>query len=538
MTTLGEFLIKLLESYEVDRVFGIPGVHTIELYRGLANSPITHYTPRHEQGAGFMADGYARISGKPGVCFVITGPGLTNIATAMAQAYADSIPMLVISGVNKTKHLGHGNGNLHELPNQSAFAEQVSSFSYSVNHPDDLPQVIARAFAVFSSARPRPVHIEIPIDLMSAPADHLMSPPSLALPNAPVPDENSINQITKLCLAATSPLLIIGGGVKGKNKSAQELAEVLDCPVVMTVNARGLIPDNHPLAIPASPSLKSVRSVIENSDLVLTMGTELGPTDFDMYGNQEFTIPNTLIRVDLDPLQLHRNMHPTIGIIGDADRTMKQLVISLQKNEQSHVNRNGADRALTTKQAAFNELSKPMQEQIKFLETIKSSLPGVIIVGDSTQPVYAGNLYYSPDSSKGWMNSATGFGTLGYALPAAIGAQLAAPQRPVVCLTGDGGIQFTLGELGSAIDAGANIIVIVWNNDGYLEIKSFMLENNITPEGVTPSSPDFPAIAKAYGLYAEHLSSKEELPAALKRARAENRPTLIQIEENLFNPTS
>ncbi|KKJ76850.1 hypothetical protein WH95_10470 [Kiloniella litopenaei] len=536
MITLGEYLIKLLEHYEVDRVFGIPGVHTIELYRGLANSSITHYTPRHEQGAGFMADGYARISGKPGVCFVITGPGLTNISTAMAQAYADSIPMLVISGVNKTKHLGHGNGNLHELPNQSAFAEQVASFSYSVSHPDDLPQVMARAFSVFSSARPRPVHIEIPIDLMSAPADHLMPIPPLSFPQAPVPDKNSINQITKLCLAAKSPLLIIGGGVKGENKSAQELAEVLDCPVVMTVNARGLIPDSHPLAIPASPSLEATRALIKNSDLVLAIGTELGPTDFDMYENQSFTIPNTLIRVDIDPLQLHRNVLPTMGIIGDADRTMKQLVVSLQKNEQSNVNRNGADRALTTKQTAFNELSQPMQEQVKFIETIKSALPGVIIVGDSTQPVYAGNLYYSPDTHKGWINSATGFGTLGYALPASIGAQLAATKQPVVCLTGDGGIQFTLAELGTALDANANVIIIVWNNDGYQEIKNFMLEDDITPEGVTPSSPDFPAIARAYGLYAEHLASKEELPTALKRAHSENRPALIQIEENLFTP--
>ncbi|WP_085910031.1 5-guanidino-2-oxopentanoate decarboxylase [Kiloniella majae] len=536
MTTLGEFLIDLLASYDVDRVFGIPGVHTIELYRGLANSSITHYTPRHEQGAGFMADGYARISGKPGVCFVITGPGLTNIATAMAQAYADSIPMLVISGVNKTQHLGHGNGNLHELPNQSAFAEQVSSFSYSVTHPDDLPKAMARAFAVFSSSRPRPVHIEIPIDLMSASADHLTLPTSLPTPSLPCPDEATIEQVAAHCLRATSPLLIIGGGVKGDGRSTQQLAERLDCPVIMTVNARGLLPEDHPLAIPASPSLESVRSLIEASDLVIAMGTELGPTDFDMYENQGFAISGTLIRVDIDPLQLQRNGTPDVCMVGDADLTMRQLVNALPEIPQTSSGKEGANRARKTKKDAFDELSTPMQHQVQFLDTIKTTLPGAIIVGDSTQPVYAGNLYYSPDSPKGWVNSATGFGTLGYALPAAIGAQLAAPQRPVICLTGDGGIQFTLGELGSAMDAGANIIVIVWNNDGYQEIKNFMLDNNITPEGVTPSSPDFPSIAKAYGLYTEHLSSKEDLPKVLKRVQAEKRPALIQIEEALFTP--
>src|SRR5688500_12286038 len=161
VATGGEFLVKLLEAYGVEIIFGIPGVHTVELYRGLAASRIRHVTPRHEQGAGFMADGYARLTGKPGVCFVITGPGLTNIATAMAQAYQDSIPMLVISGVNSVAELGHGNGNLHELPDQQGLAAKLTAFSHTLFRAENLPAVLARAFAVFQSARPRPVHIEI-----------------------------------------------------------------------------------------------------------------------------------------------------------------------------------------------------------------------------------------------------------------------------------------------------------------------------------------------------------------------------------------
>ena len=152
MATCGEVLVKLLEGYGVEQVFGIPGVHTVELYRGLARSSINHVTPRHEQGAGFMADGYARTSGKPGVCFIITGPGMTNITTAMGQAYADSIPMLVISSVQSRSQLGGGRGKLHELPNQGALVAGVAAFSHTLMSAAELPAVLARAFAQIGRA--------------------------------------------------------------------------------------------------------------------------------------------------------------------------------------------------------------------------------------------------------------------------------------------------------------------------------------------------------------------------------------------------
>ena len=174
--TLGEYLVQLLEAYEVDTVFGIPGVHTVELYRGLANSSIRHITPRHEQGAGFMADGYARVSGKPGVCFIITGPGMTNIMTPMAQAYGDSIPMLVISTVNSHGRMGSGEGWLHELPNQQSTMNSVTAHSRTIHALEELAPALAQAYAQFEGARPRPVHLEIPINLLTQSADHLPKP--------------------------------------------------------------------------------------------------------------------------------------------------------------------------------------------------------------------------------------------------------------------------------------------------------------------------------------------------------------------------
>ena len=214
MTTCAQSLVRLLEGYGVDTVFGIPGVHTVELYRGLHGSRLRHVSPRHEQGAGFMADGYARASGKPGVCFIITGPGMTNILTAMGQAYADSVPMLVISTVNRREHLRLGHGHLHELPDQRAMVAGVCAFSHTLQAPSELPELLARAFAVFKCARPRPVHIEIPLDVLEMPADNLNLMPR-SLPGAPAPAGASIEAALALLNSAHRPLILAGGGARG-----------------------------------------------------------------------------------------------------------------------------------------------------------------------------------------------------------------------------------------------------------------------------------------------------------------------------------
>ncbi len=172
----GEAVVRLLEQYDVDTVFGIPGVHTLEMYRGLAASEIRHVSPRHEQGAAFMADGYARIKGKPGVCLLITGAGLTNAATPIAGAYHDSIPMLVVSSATATKDNGRGHGSLHDLPDQRAFMATITAESIDVRTPAELPEAFARAFEIFDSRRPRPVHIGIPIDVLGLPATVVGAP--------------------------------------------------------------------------------------------------------------------------------------------------------------------------------------------------------------------------------------------------------------------------------------------------------------------------------------------------------------------------
>lgn len=534
----GEYLLAQLESYGVRHVFGIPGVHTAELCRGLSATGIRHITPRHEQGAGFMADGYARLTGRPGVCFVITGPGLTNIATAIAQAHGDSVPMLVISSVNATSQLGHSNGNLHELPDQSGLASKLAAFSHTLLRAEDLPAVLARAFALFGSARPRPVHIEIPVDVM----EQSVAPSADARPISPVarpaPDPGALRRAAEMLGSARRPLVLAGGGARGCGEAITKLAERLHAPMVSTVNGRGLMPHGHPLSVPASPSLKAVRSLIAEADVVLAIGTELGPTDYDMYATGGFSIPGMLIRVEIDPVQMVRNRVPDLALFGHAGLTLDLLLKEPGPGRDSAAaeaeSTPGSLRADTARRSAFAELSSAMQRQVGILNAIRDALPGCVIVGDSTQAVYAGNLYFEAGAPSGWFNSATGYGTLGYALPAAIGARLGAPGRPVVCLAGDGGLQFTIGELGSAIDAGTSIIVLVWNNRGYGEIKTYMEGRGIEPEGVDLHTPDFVAVARAYGWHAERLGSAAALTGLLQAAAARPAPTLIEMDEGVI----
>ena len=521
MTTVGEALISLLEAHGVDTVFGIPGVHTIELYRGLARSKIRHVTPRHEQGAAFMADGYARVSGKPGVALVITGPGLTNAITAMGQARADSVPMLVISGVNATATLGKGLGYLHELPDQRGMLRTVALSSERIADPTELSGALARAFAIFVTSRPGPVHIEIPLDVMGEEAGEFTTAP--VEPNVPAASAEKVAEAVRLAAAASRPLILAGGGAKHAEAALRDLAEKLGAPVVLTANARGLL-HAHPLAVPASPSLKAVRALIDDADLVIAVGTEFGPTDYDMYADGGFAMPKNLIRIDIDAAQLERRS-ASLSIHADCATALAAIAGALALSGRN----DGAARAETARKAALAGLTPDMREQIAAVEAIRDALPGAIIAGDSTQPVYAANLYYDHDRPGGWFNAATGYGALGFGPPAAIGAALAAPQTPVVCLTGDGGFQFTMPELGAALDAGAPVIFVVWNNRGYREIETSMLDAGVEPVGVSPAPPDFLKIADAYGIAAERLADIAELTAALQRARRTGRPYLIEI---------
>ncbi|AZE59959.1 MULTISPECIES: 5-guanidino-2-oxopentanoate decarboxylase [Pseudomonas fluorescens group] len=532
MATCGEVLVNLLESYGVDQVFGIPGVHTVELYRGLARSSIRHITPRHEQGAGFMADGYARTRGKPGVCFIITGPGMTNITTAMGQAYADSIPMLVISSVQARSQLGGGRGKLHELPSQSALVAGVAAFSHTLMSAAELPGVLARAFALFQAGRPRPVHIEIPLDVLVENADALLGSAPVNVARAGAAPA-TVRQMSRLLAAAKRPLILAGGGAIDAAPELTRLAETLGAPMALTINAKGLLPAAHPLLLGSTQSLAATRALVAEADVVLAIGTELAETDYDVTFAGGFEIPGALLRIDIDPDQTVRNYPPQVALVADATIAAEALLTEL--NRQPLPPRHaewGAARVARLWAELAPTWDAATRAQTLLLHTVLEALPGAVLVGDSTQPVYSANLTLNLDHPRRWFNSSTGYGTLGYALPAAIGAWLGRGDgQPVVCLIGDGGLQFTLPELASAVEARIRVIVLLWNNQGYEEIKKYMLNRAIEPVGVDIYTPDFIGIAKAMGCAAESIDGIEQLRAALRAAAERPGPTLIEIDQ-------
>jgi len=485
MKTVAQALVEWLKSLGVDTIFGIPGVHTIELYRALPGSGIRHVTPRNEAGAGFMADGYARVSGRFGVALVITGPGLTNILTPMAQARADSVPMLVISGVNPRDTLGKGLGHLHELPDQLALSTAVGP-AFHLDTAEALPDILAQIERILLNGRGQPVHLQIPIDLMNAQSPDLHTPIELVKKPA-----EGIDKANDMLAISQAPLILAGGGCRASPAALQALAERLGAPVILTTNARGLM-HGHPLAIAASPSLAPLRELIRRADQLLVLGSELGPTDYDMYGDGAFPDMTAMIRVDIDAAQLAR--HPAaLTMLGDAAQLLPQLT-------RLSPAASGPDRAARARGAARAALPSGYDADVALLETLRVSCPDAIMVGDSTQIVYAGNLLYDHDRPGGWFNAATGYGALGFATGAAVGAALAAPDARVFCLIGDGGLMFAPGEVLTAAEENLDITFIVFNNRGFGEIAQAMREAGAEVLGCTPNPPDLEAFARACGL--------------------------------------
>lgn len=524
--TCGEALVRILEAYGVEVIFGIPGVHTVELYRGLPATRIRHITPRHEQGAGFMADGYARVSGKPGVCFIVTGPGMTNIATAMGQAYADSVPMLVISAVNARPELGMGQGRLHELPSQRALVSGVAAFSHTLLDVSQLPEVLARAFAIFTSARPRPVHIEIPLDVIVSDAGGI-DLTARALPQRPEANDGQLAQAAALLTAAKRPLIIVGGGAVDSGTAIRDIAERLGAPVFLTINGRGLLPPGHPLLLKGNLSFAALQTALGESDCVLALGTEFGETE--MYPEARPVVcGGKLIRVDIDPTQLMIGPRADLAIQGDAAQAAQALARLLGK---ARPRPDGAERAARINAGVEAALWPAAATHRGLARAIEAALPGAIIAGDQTEPVYALNQFHQLSQTRSYFNSSTGYGTLGYGLPAAFGAKLAAPSRPVVCLIGDGGLQFSLSEIAAACEAEIPVAIVVWNNRSYGEIKAYMADRGIPQIGVDIHTPDFAAAARALGAFAAVPESRAELVAALRAAMDRKGPTLIEIRD-------
>jgi len=525
MRSVGEALIQHLEAHDVEVVFGIPGVHTVELYRGLAHSNIRHITPRHEQGAGFMADGYARVTGKVGVALVITGPGVTNILTPLAQSRADSVPVLSISSVNPLATQGKGLGCLHELPDQFSTVSTVACQAIRVEKSSDLAPAMEELFAGLKGQYLGPAHIEIPTDVAKFEADGNVVKPRQNL--TPTIDEDDIKHAARCLAKAKTPVIIAGGGMRFYPEALEQLATLLDAPTVLTTNARGVM-HKHDLVVPASPSLDRVRELIDEADVVLALGTELGLTDYDMYVNSWKPPVDTMLRVDISAEKLSQH-NTAMAIHADGGEFIDALLHQLDGLEVA--SNGGAKRAEETRRLAFEEMSDEMRSISSLLTVIRDTAPNSIMVGDSTQPIYAGNLYYDHDRPGGWFNAATGYGALGFGIPAAIGAAIGAPQSQVICLVGDGGAQFSLPEIMAAVDEKLSIVFIIWNNNGYQEIETSMASAGVDVVGCDPTPPNFKLVAASCGVAHFQTSREpESVTRVLKQALATGACVVVEID--------
>ncbi|MGD8839452.1 MAG: 5-guanidino-2-oxopentanoate decarboxylase [Gammaproteobacteria bacterium] len=520
---VGEATIKLLEQYGVDTLFGIPGVHTLEFCRGLNASRIRHVQARNEQGAGFMADGYARVSGKPGVALVISGPGVTNALTAVGQAWADSIPLLLLSSDAPSYSLGKGWGCLHEVPSLSGTTSHLTAFSATAMNPEEVPELIARAFTVFARERPRPVHIAIPTDVLEMPAGGEWE--AAKIPERPAPTMKKIERACELLRNASLPMICVGGGAALASGEITAIAEKLGAPVVASIAGKGVVDDSHPLSLSAGRVRGEVQKYLNRADVVLVVGSELSEVDSFV---EPLVIDGSIIRIDLDPHKMHDLYPAEVAIIGGA-RTSCAAILR-QLGEVTPRKETPAEVAGVRREISEN-LGDSERRHWRTLEVLRAALPAdTRVMGDVCQLVYTGAFAFDVPRPRHW-NYPAGYCTLGSGLPSAIGARLALPDSPVIAIAGDGGFMFTVQELVTAAELQLPIPIVLWNNEGLKQIQDDMKARDIELVGVTGVNPDFIALAEACGCHAIRIDSAQSLTDAVGTAFDADRPTLIEVNE-------
>lgn len=523
--TCGEATMRLLAKYGVDMVFGIPGVHTLDFCRELRESPIRHIQVRNEQGAGFMADGYARVGGRPGVALVISGPGVTNALTAIGQSWADSIPVLLLSSETDSRKHGKGWGALHEIPDQRAVTAPLTALSARANTAEDVPELLAQAFGIFCSQRPRPVHISIPIDILAQPVSGEWE--TRTLPQRAQPSADDIKAAATLLRTAKRPLMMVGGGAVDASAPIRELAELLQAPVVCSTAGKGIVPDDHPLCLNASTVRPEVQSFLSTTDVILAVGTELAETDSFV---ENLDLPGNIIRIDLDSRKLNDQYPCTIGIAADAAVSMNALLAegdySLKRNEKEIYSELGAIR-----QNIIDNLTDSEKQHMKLLNALAGEMPdNTFYCGDICQLVYTGAFCMVVRNPRSWSYPA-GYCALGCGLPNAIGAKFAEPARPVVCLSGDGGFMFTVQELIVASEEKLGIPIIIWENGGLKQIQDNMNSVSIPFVGVEGCNPDFVRLAEAMHCDGVIADSLEHVTETVLSGFSKDRPTLIIVRE-------
>jgi len=520
--TGGQALVQSLKREGVTTIFGLPGIQLDWAFDALweERDQIQVVHTRHEQATSYMADGYARSTGTVGTCFVVPGPGLLNASAGLATAYACSSPVLCLTGQIQSDLIGVGRGVLHEIPDQLRTAASLTKWAARASGPTEIPRLVQEAFRQLRSGRPRPVELEIPPDVLQAPAEiSLLDPISI---ERPASDPELIERAARVLGQARSPLILVGSGVllSGASPELQLLAEMLQAPVVPSRNGKGALSDRHYLAqYPIS-----LPDLVSESDVVLAVGTRFAQV-------VEATWPTNatplIIQMDIDPREVGRNRQPTIGIVADAKRGLTDLLERIPRYNWARESRQAE--LISTKLSAEARLDS-VQPQSAFARAIRAELPdnGIVVV-ESTQVGYWSHQAFPVYQPRTYLGS--GYqGTLGFGFPTALGAQVGNPDRKVVSINGDGGFLFNVQELSTVARHGIGVVTVVFDDGAYGNVRRIQKESF---GGHTIASdllnPDFSKLADAFGIRSFTAEQPDKLAGALREALKSDEPTLIVV---------
>lgn len=531
---VGLAVLRLVRAYGVDTVFGIPGTHNLEFYRHLDRLGMHPVTSRHEQGAGYAADGWAQRTGLPGVVITTSGPGLLNALSAAGTAYCESRPMLILApGVARGAEFADI-GSLHETKDQVAAAGAIVASARRVHTAEEAIEAVHDAFALFRTSRPRPVYIEIPLDLLEGKADIDEAALAPRAFNAPISAEHVALDLAAEALAASSrPAILAGGGAVGAAPSLRLLAESLGAPVVTSMNGKGVLPEQHPLSIGSELRLETARTVLNDADVLLVVGSKIGESE--LWGGA-IEPHGSVIRIDILDSQRHKNLPSTHALIGDARAVLPSLEAAVRERLGDEAPRTPHVDVAAVREAAAVEAEAFAPIEYGLAGRIARALPETaIIAGDSSQITYYGmtSQVRSPEPHTFLYMAA--YATLGYGLPAAIGAKIASPERPVIGVIGDGALMFSVQEFQTAVEQGIDLTIVCVDNGGYGEIQQNEHDRGIPPVGVQLAQPDWPRLVDAFGGTGFAVRDERELEDRIAEALRTPGLTLVHVPLALFS---
>jgi acetolactate synthase-1/2/3 large subunit len=513
--TVGEGIVEALLAHGVDTVFGIPGAHMYDFNDALARAgdKIRFVTARHEQGAAWMAYGYAMATGRPGVFTVVPGPGVLNAGAALCTAYGSNAPVLCITGNIMSHLIGRGRGQLHELPDQLATLKGIVKHAARITHPTGVADTMREAFSQMLSGRRGPVAIEAPWDVFGM--SGMVGPSVVAERETPAVDPVAIAHAAEMIAAATNPMIMVGGGAMDAGPQVLALARKIGAPVACHRSGKGVIDADDPHAL----DLIAAYEAWEHCDLLIGVGSRL-----EMQHMRWSWKPEGLktIRIDIDPTEFVR-LRPELGVLADAAEGVAALIDAVAARQDR-----SADFA--PMKARARAAADTVQPQASHLDAIRAALPtDGILVEEICQTGFTARFAFAAHSPRSYISS--GYQeTLGFGYGTALGVKVAFPDRPVVSICGDGGFLFAVQELATAVQHGIDVVAVVFNNGAYGNVRrdqQTRYEGRLLGSDLT--NPDFGALATAFGVRAMRADSPMALEDAVRTALQDGGPALIEV---------